>query len=269
MTVLSRSQKSDAYDPSVKVIQVDYNSKESLTSALQGQDAVVSTLGWAATDGQKILIDAAIAAGVKHFIPSEFGSCTTNPELRNVPMYSGIANVREYLIEKSRTGALSYSVLACGAFLEFYLNSPSLIDIANRKAVLIDGGDNRMSTTSLESVGKAIAGILKHPNETKNRTVYVSQAILTQNKVLNIAKEIRPDIKWDISRVESNPMFQEALAAFAAGDYSAGTVLKLVTSTAGAGDRYGAAFDKTDNQLLGIEALSEDELKEIIAEKFK
>ena len=40
----------------------------SLTSALRGQDAVVSTVGNAGFLGQKVVIDAAVAAGVKHSI---------------------------------------------------------------------------------------------------------------------------------------------------------------------------------------------------------
>jgi hypothetical protein len=46
---------------------------------LKGQDAVVSTIGALGTLTQTKLIDAAIAAGVKRYIPSDFAPNT--PEL--------------------------------------------------------------------------------------------------------------------------------------------------------------------------------------------
>ncbi|KAL4931278.1 uncharacterized protein BDV17DRAFT_288824 [Aspergillus undulatus] len=58
--------------PGVKVHEVDYASIEALKSALQGVDAVVSTIVGTAIVSQKPLIDAAIAVGViKHFIPAD------------------------------------------------------------------------------------------------------------------------------------------------------------------------------------------------------
>jgi uncharacterized protein YbjT (DUF2867 family) len=55
---------------------VDYSDKESLTKALQGFHTVLSFVQILADQGamsQKNLIDAAIAAGVKRFAPSEHG----------------------------------------------------------------------------------------------------------------------------------------------------------------------------------------------------
>lgn len=54
-----------------KAIQTDY-SEASLLEALKGQDAVVSTIGALGTLTQMKLIDAAIVAGVKRYIPSDF-----------------------------------------------------------------------------------------------------------------------------------------------------------------------------------------------------
>lgn len=50
----------------------DY-SLEWLTEALKGQDAVVLTIGSAVIPEQQTVIDAAINAGVKRILPSEFG----------------------------------------------------------------------------------------------------------------------------------------------------------------------------------------------------
>jgi hypothetical protein len=74
-TILSRIGSSVTFSGGANVVQSNYD-LESLIQILKGQDAVVSMLGITAMAEQKILANAAIAAGVKLFIPSEFGSDT-------------------------------------------------------------------------------------------------------------------------------------------------------------------------------------------------
>ncbi|KAL1854424.1 hypothetical protein Daus18300_011443 [Diaporthe australafricana] len=75
VTGLSRHPPVDSIPADVEFINSDYSASSFLT-AFKGQDAVISTLsstGPGALDLHKSLIDAAIAAGVKTFIPSEYG----------------------------------------------------------------------------------------------------------------------------------------------------------------------------------------------------
>ncbi|RDH36052.1 NAD(P)-binding protein [Aspergillus welwitschiae] len=267
VSILTRSNKPGAYASNINVFEVDFNSVESLTSALKGVDAVVSTVGGAAVDNQTVLIDAAIAAGVKRFIPSEFGNVTTNPKVEKFPVYSSVFKIRNYLQEKAAAGQLSWTVLACGAFLDLVLNTPTLLDFQNHTVTILDEGDNRISSTSLPAVGRAIAAILQNFDATENRVMHVSEAISTQNQLIGFAKEIRPDIEWSISKEQSSLLLQESLEEFGAGDFSVPTFMKLLKGTALAGDTYGAAFDVTDNELLGIKELAPADLKKLIAEK--
>jgi hypothetical protein len=232
-----------------------------------GHDAVVSTVGLTAVDGQKIIIDAAIAAGVKHFIPSEYGSCTTSPELSELPLYSSATRIRQYLGEKASEDALSYTVLATGVFLDIVLSGPALLDFDKHTAVLFDGGNNRLSASSLDAVGRGITGILNNLDKTQNRTVFISQTILTQNELLGFAKEVQPDTKWSTSTLTSRDLLQQGLAAFASGDTNLPSVMKVLSGTALAGDRYGSAYDETDNELLGIQLIAPTELKSLIAKR--
>ncbi|CAK48391.1 hypothetical protein CBS115989_6344 [Aspergillus niger] len=267
VSILTRSNKPGAYASNINVFEVDFNSVESLTTALKGVDAVVSTVGGEAVDNQTVLIDAAIAAGVKRFIPSEFGNVTTNPKVEKFPVYSSVFKIRNYLQEKAAAGKLSWTVLACGAFLDLVLNTPTLLDFQNHTVTMLDEGDNRVSSTSLPAVGRAIAAILQNFDATENRVMHVSEAILTQNQLIGFAKEIRPDIEWSISKEQSSLLLQESLEEFGAGDFSVPTFMKLLKGTALAGDTYGAAFDVTDNELLGIKELAPADLKKLIAEK--
>ncbi|KAE8331056.1 hypothetical protein BDV39DRAFT_212456 [Aspergillus sergii] len=267
VSILTRSQKPGAYASNINVFEVDFNSVKSLTAALKGVDVVVSTVGGAAVDNQTVLIDAAIAAGVKRFIPSEFGSVTTNPKLENLPIYSSMFKIRNYLQEKTAAGELTWTVLACGAFLDSVLNTPTLLDFQNHTVTMLDEGDNRISSTSLPVVGKAIVAILQNFDATENRVIRVSEAILTQNQLIGFAKELRPDIKWRTSKERTSVLLQESLGQFGAGDFSMSAFMKLMKGTALAGDTYGGAFDVTDNELLGIKELAPADLKKLIAEK--
>ena len=267
VTVLTRSAKPGAFDPSVNVVEVDFTSVKPLAAALENIDGLVSTVGATAIESQAGLIDAAIAAGVKHFIPSEYGNCTTNPKLETNPVYAPMFKIRKYLQE--REAKLSWTVLASGAFLEFLFGGPMFLDYANRKASLLDGGSNRVSTTSLAKIGTAVAGIFRNSEATKDRVVFVSEAILTQNKLLQYAQELEPEQEWEVTKVKTSTVLKEGLDGLASGDFSHSTILKVLTGTALAGDTYGAAFDKTDNALLGIKVLTQQDVKHLVASKLE
>jgi ABC-type Na+ efflux pump permease subunit len=73
VVAITRLQSTATFPTRVTVKKVDTTSTAALTEALKSQDAVVSTVGTAAASVQKTLIDAAVAAHVKRFIPSNFG----------------------------------------------------------------------------------------------------------------------------------------------------------------------------------------------------
>lgn len=240
---------------------------DSLAAALKGIDAVVSTVAGAAIDSQTILIDAAVAAGVKRFIPSEYGTVTTSPKLATYPMYSSMTKIRKHLREKAAAGELTWTVLAPGCFLDFLFNTPAFLDFHNHKVNLYDEGDNRASATSMPNVGRAIAAVLKNLDATKNKIVHTSEVILTQNKLLGYAKGLKPEINWEVTKVPASSLLMQSLEQFGAGDFSHSAVMKLLAGTAMAGDIYGAAYDETDNELLGIQELTEEDVKKLVAEK--
>lgn len=73
VTALTRSTSTSKFPSGVRVYQTDYSSESSLADAFAGQDAVVSVIATAALGSQLAIIPAAAKAGVKRFIPSEFG----------------------------------------------------------------------------------------------------------------------------------------------------------------------------------------------------
>lgn len=73
ISALSRAESKATFPENVNVKKADYSSHAALVEALTGQDALICTLNDEAAGVQVQLIDAAIEAGVRRFIPSEFG----------------------------------------------------------------------------------------------------------------------------------------------------------------------------------------------------
>jgi len=106
--------------PGVHALKTDYT-VASLAPLLASShiDAVVSTLNFPALgEAQIALIDAAKVAGVKRFVPSEFGSDTTNPKvLETVALLTGKKKVVDYLKTKEGDG-FEWTSLINGALLD-------------------------------------------------------------------------------------------------------------------------------------------------------
>ena len=119
-------------------IETDYTDSVFLREALQGQDAVVSCLGDTpgAVEAQRNLIEASIAAGVRRFMPSEFGSDTTNMHVRSLPFFKAKLEHQALLREAAaRDAAFSYSLLITGPFLDWGLSIvPLILNMGTRTA---------------------------------------------------------------------------------------------------------------------------------------
>ncbi|KAI9438513.1 NAD-P-binding protein [Lactarius indigo] len=109
VTVLTRSDSSslDEYKASGAKIAV------SLKNAVTGADVVISTVTHAALQVQHLLAEQAKAAGVKLFVPSEFGDATDrqNPE--------GIFLVKQAVHHKCKELDLPYALFFTGAHPDF------------------------------------------------------------------------------------------------------------------------------------------------------
>ncbi|KAK5690316.1 hypothetical protein LTR17_025979 [Elasticomyces elasticus] len=73
VSVLSRASSGYLPPAGIQLYKTDY-SHESLVTAFKGKDAVVSAIEMIATMEQTKLIGAAIEAGVRKFIPANFGT---------------------------------------------------------------------------------------------------------------------------------------------------------------------------------------------------
>jgi saccharopine dehydrogenase-like NADP-dependent oxidoreductase len=118
VTVLSRQDSTATFAPDVTVKKGDYQSAESLESALKGQDVLIITLAIAASpEVQSHFIKAAAKAGVPWIIPNEYGSDGANAELSNaVPLLGHKENYRKEIEE---LGTSSWIAIANNPWFDF------------------------------------------------------------------------------------------------------------------------------------------------------
>lgn len=234
--------------------QIDDDSpKSQLVDAFKEQDALVSTMPGRPYTAHLRIIDAAIEAGVKRFIASEYGNNTSPAAAELVDLYGEKAKINKYLREHEDSG-LTWTSIHTGQFFDWGVESGWLgYHLKERRAVIFDSGDTPWSTTNIDTVSSAVVKVLLNPAETKNRAVHVASFTVTQNEVLQ-ALEKATGASWKVEKITSEGALKKARSMDSA-DHSEGlALLTLMLMYADDEDR-GGNFEKhgwLDNDLLGL-----------------
>lgn len=219
ITAITRESSSSTFPDYVAVKPVDYASVSALTEAFTGIDAVVACIGYYALDVQANLVEAAAMAGVKRFIPAEYGMDTLNGKTRNFPIIASKIQVQNQLSEKATETGMTYSLICTGLFLDWGMDLGIIVNVKEGKAKLYDGGDRIVSFSTTTTVAKAIVGCLQHLEETKNRGVYVQDMATSQNHIIEVAKKVQPEKEWATEVADTAVLEKQAHEAFLSKDY--------------------------------------------------
>lgn len=149
--------------------------------------------------------------------------------------------------------------------LDWGLENKFVLDPVEGKATLWDGGEHLISVTRLAAVGQAVVGVLKHPDETENRAVYVQEAAVSLKKLVEIAKEYTPGKTWTVVEGSTEDVVKKSNEALSKGIFEVWVFVSLIFRAAFS-NATGAHFAKNDNALLGVHELSEAELKSAVKE---
>jgi uncharacterized protein YbjT (DUF2867 family) len=267
VTILSQSGNTTGLPAAAKTVKVnyDYGSQHTIVDALKGQDVFISAIP--NHGAQPALIDAAIAAGVKRFIPSEFGSnIAGNAKTAALPVFKGKGVTQDYLKQKS--SQISYTLICTGLFLDWGMQVGLSVDLKGGATRVFDGGDDKHSTTLLKDIGQAVVGVLKHPEETQNRAVYVQSTSVSQNQLIEIARKAKPGVKIDRQDATIKQLLEDSHQQLSQGGDRVGTAMFgfIVASVFGDSKEYGNLWsEKNDNELLGIKEITTEELEKLIA----
>ncbi|TGO53132.1 hypothetical protein BCON_0129g00140 [Botryotinia convoluta] len=259
VSILSRKSSKSVFPAHLVVHRViDEYPEDELLEALKGQDVVISTIATAAADvQQKAIIDAAIKAGVKRFVPSEFGNDTRNEKaMKIIPHYfKHKLDTVEYLKGKAKEG-MTWSA-AVKLFMGF--------DLKEHKAIIYNEGKDAYSTTTTASIGTALKNALLHPDETANKYLFISSFHVSQNQIL-ASLEKATDKEWDVTYVDAEEQKKIGMEKMEKGDFSGAMgLIRYINSVKGYGGDY-AEYEDMSNELLGVQGEDLDEVVRGIVE---
>ncbi|CAM1507775.1 Fc.00g046230.m01.CDS01 [Cosmosporella sp. VM-42] len=264
VSVLIRAASTVEAPPGTLVHRTDY-SHTSLLAAFKGQDAVVNTITMPIFLDQKRIIDAAIEAGVKRFLPAEFGIDTSKKAtIEIVPFLRAKLEVVEYL--KSIENKITWTAILTGPFFDWSLrNGWFSFNVPSRTAYIHRPGyhNHRFSCSTLSLVAHAIARSLLAENSSfvTNRYIHVRSFTASQDEILKSLEDAtrpfdedrgRDHQEWKIIHVNLEDKVIEAQQMLAQGEVSGlGWMLsKAIYEAGGDFDEEGLVM----NEILGIES---------------
>ena len=217
VSALTRQSSNATFPDSVKIVKSDYT-HGSLVQVFKGQDAIVSALSNFATDEQIRIIDAAIEAGVKRFLPSEYGIDSSDPQFGELlppgkPKPATVAYLRE------KEGSISWTGVLAGSFFDWALQLGLLgWNVRDRAATIFDGGDIPYEATNIAQIARAVAAVLtpKNYDQTSNQYVFINSFTVTQSQVLVKLEEVT-GTKFNVTNVKAAEVFKEGHAQLATG----------------------------------------------------
>lgn len=252
------------YPKQVRTVTIDYQSPDSLKAALQAVDAVVCILGKSTgLKHQFNLIDAAAAAGVKRFLPSEFGADLRNSEIRTFPTYQSKVQVEEYIEKKARDTDLTYTYVYNSLLLDVGLALNAFMDFSAQTVNFFDGGDTKFSSTRIRTVSKAVVAVLSKYEETKNRAVCIQDFSTTPRQLLELVQGLDPDHIWTAVPVDTGKLVKDAKAELQSVKFSPKAFAAYATRATFA-PHFAESYRADDNELLGISEMTEEEVREML-----
>ncbi|KAH8703352.1 hypothetical protein BGW36DRAFT_422916 [Talaromyces proteolyticus] len=188
-----------------------------------------------------------------------------NPAVRQFPSYAGVSEISNYL--QARSDKINWTIVAPGGFLEYVFDLPFVLELANRKIEIINGGDIPFSVSEFGTTAKWIIGVLRQPKRGVDHCVQTHATTVTQNEVFGLVKKYDPNPEsWTVLQQESNVKLERGMGMIKNGDFSMNAISTMMSGIIWSGD-YNLAFKETDNEWLGVEMITKERLEELIEDK--
>ncbi|GJC78512.1 isoflavone reductase IRL [Colletotrichum liriopes] len=262
VTLLQRSSSKVKLPPHLKTITIaDTYPTDELVPAFAGQDVIVNCMTSLSVADQFRMIDAAITAGVKRYVPSEYGLNNMRPDAQALNVvFHDKGKVQEYLRSKADQGVLEWMSVSCGMWLKWSMVHEFLgMHVKEERFVLWDNGEGLMSFTTEENTAAGLVRALQIPAETKNTNVLLSDFAVSQKQLLEAIERIQ-GVKYATETIDSRVLIEEKQAAVRNGDASA--TFSLIETGFVTG-KYGGHLEEEGvimNEKLGLPKKSLDEV---------
>jgi hypothetical protein len=217
ITILTRSAPAKPHpSPKVTYKQVDYADRDALISALHGFHTVLSfVIPPFDVDNvaQKNLIHASIATGVSRFAPSEWSIASYS----GVPSYANKDFIRKYLEDldaKGELGSMQYCLFQPSIFMDYFAHPyplerdlhtwPFFLDFENRRAIVLDDGNQPIVITAVQDDCEIIARALEDTRPWP-KVGGIRGCRTSINELLALGKKIRGG-DWNVEHIKSEDL---------------------------------------------------------------
>ncbi|KAJ2515833.1 hypothetical protein H4217_004940 [Coemansia sp. RSA 1939] len=167
-----RMQCQKLKDMGVQIVEYVDTTVKTFAETFKDIDIVVSAVGLAGVMDQIPMIDGAVLAGVKWFIPSEYG--VADYQSVWLPFASPLAAkslVRDHLAAVAKSSGLAHTIIYTGMAIDCLDPTAIGLQLAEHKATLVGRGGTPATFTSIHDVVRLVVEIAKRPEEMQNRTI--------------------------------------------------------------------------------------------------
>ncbi len=125
-----------------------------------------------------------------------------------------------------------------------------IVHLKDKTATVVDSGNEKFQASTLAQIGKAVAGILQHPDETANKYVSAASFNLSENELVALVEELAGS-RLAVNRVKSEDLRRAGEEKLAVGDFRGFVdLLRVHNSADGAG--HGLKEGESVNEVIGL-----------------
>lgn len=220
ITALTRADTKGLIPSGITAIQIDYNNEQSLVSAMTGQQFLIITLSvLAPPETHSKLVQAAVKAGVPWIMPNVYGSLN-RALLAEDPYTAGSFQKCE---EIEALGA-AYIAMCCGFWYEWSLALGEQwygFSIAERCVTFFDDGTTRITSSTWDQCGRALAALLSLPEsgtspavaDWRNKPFKLASFTVSQRDMLDSLHRVlgTSDAEWTITCQDTKKRYADGV----------------------------------------------------------
>ncbi|KAJ7472616.1 hypothetical protein FB451DRAFT_1036136 [Mycena latifolia] len=206
----------DAQENGIEVVLGSYLDFKSYA----GFDVVLSLVGSALMRLQPAMIDAALAGGVRHFYPSEFGTDITQDGVWQCRFFRDKIVTRDHLAAAAKAHPdFRYTLMLVGACSEWSYGPFSGVDAAKRTVEAYGYPDAEMSVTALKDILRYTVDsiLLPFPAGQSRREIRVRGDHMTWAQLIALLEEVQGG-KYKVRFIDPNEAAKQQEQARQRGD---------------------------------------------------
>jgi hypothetical protein len=192
----------------VETREAAYDDLATLTDTLRDQDALIEAFNTSATVHQGTIVRAALAAGIKHLITSEFGLDTFHPNAAQLPVSEAKLQAQRALNEElqhavanGNPAPLAWTAIFVGSWYDWLIQTgQSWLSPATRTITRIGSGKQRVSMSRIAVNGEAVVAVLRNTENFRNRPAYFASHTITMDELIALVEEVSEDTEkpWKV-----------------------------------------------------------------------